>query len=830
MYADGTLIGDSNGVYRTDENGEIRIPGLKPGKSVVVTETRAPDGFILDTQSQTVQIKEGRTVSLTFKNQPKGALIIQKRDSATGQPLPGAEFRVTTAAGCEVGLDGVIGDSTLTQNGIFTTDAQGEIKITKLAPGAYVLTEIKAPDGGYVIDTPSTNVVIGEGGDTQTVIVKNSKAGTLVIDKRDSLTGEPLEGVTFKVTTSTGEFVPDENGQISSNGLYFTDKDGKITINGVVGTLVVTETATIPGYTIDEATRTQTVVVNPNDTQTLHCTNTPSTTLVIEKYIEGTTTPLKGVTFLVTDSSGSVVGNSNGEFITDENGRIVINDLTPGTTITAREVKTVEGYVLDTTPKSIQIKAGEVQTLRFYNTPSDGLTIIKKDEETGERISGVQFEVRKLNGEIIGTYTTDKSGVIRLPEAEKGWYQVVELKAAEGYRLDDTPYQIEVKDGQTATLEITNRQTGSALIHKIDSVTGKGIYGVKFLLSDTRGNPIGTYESDNEGYVYIDHELEDGRYTLQEIECAEGYLLDTQPKTVYVKYGGCTTITWENTAVTGQIQVTKTSADYNSMNGWPAGTPIPGTVFEVYHARTGNLVDTIRTDKNGVAVSKPLPLGRYKIVESQAADFYALDKTPIEVEIEHEGQIVKAAMTNKSLYTNVAIQKTGYAEVMSGQNIRYTFSGIANNSTTSLTSFYWRDTLPVEAVRLAKITTGTYNAAGNYKIVYKTNLSGSEYRVLADSLNTQQNYVLDASPVALRLGSNEYVTEVMFVFGVVPSNLRQVETPMIDCSVVSWAKGGSQFVNQADVGGVYDGQWIMATSRWVTKVYAPSKPLPRTGY
>ena len=730
MYADGTLIGDSNGVYRTDENGEIRIPGLKPGKSVVVTETRAPDGFILDTQSQTVQIKEGRTVSLTFKNQPKGALIIQKRDSATGQPLPGAEFRVTTAAGCEVGLDGVIGDSTLTQNGIFTTDAQGEIKITNLAPGAYVLTEIKAPDGGYVIDTPSTNVVIGEGGDTQTVIVKNSKAGTLVIDKRDFLTGKPL----------------------------------------------------------------------------------------------------KGVTFLVTDSSGAVVGSSNGEFITDENGRIVIEDLTPGTTITAREVKTVDGYVLDSTPKSIQIKTGEVQTLRFYNTPSGGLTIIKKDEETGERISGVQFEVRKLNGEIIGTYTTDKSGVIRLPEAEKGWYQVVELKAAEGYRLDDTPHQVEVKDGQTATLEITNRQTGSALIHKIDSVTGKGIYGVKFLLSDARGNPIGTYESDNEGYVYIDHELEDGRYTLREIECAEGYILDTQPKTVYVKYGGCTTITWENTAVTGQIQVTKTSADYNSMNGWPAGTPIPGTVFEVYHARTGNLVDTIRTDKNGVAVSKPLPLGRYKIVESQAADFYALDKTPIEVEIEHEGQIVKAAMTNKSLYTNVAIQKTGYAEVMPGQNIRYTFSGIANNSTTSLTSFYWRDTLPVEAVRLAKITTGTYNAAGSYKIVYKTNLSGSEYRVLADSLNTQQNYVLDASPVALRLGSNEYVTEVMFVFGVVPSNFRQVETPMIDCSVVSWVKGGSQFVNQADVGGVYDGQWIMATSRWVTKVYAPSKPLPRTGY
>lgn len=135
MYADGTLIGDSNGIYRMDENGEILIQGLKPGKSVVVTETRAPDGFIIDTQPQTIQIQEGRTVSLTFKNQPKGQLIIQKRDSATNQPLSGAEFRVTTAAGCEVGLNGVIGTSTLTQNGIFTTDANGEIHITNLAPG-----------------------------------------------------------------------------------------------------------------------------------------------------------------------------------------------------------------------------------------------------------------------------------------------------------------------------------------------------------------------------------------------------------------------------------------------------------------------------------------------------------------------------------------------------------------------------------------------------------------------------------------------------------------------------------------------------------------------
>ena len=926
-YADGTLIGDSNGIFRTDENGEIRIEGLAPGKSVIVTEVSAPPGYIIDTQSQTVQIKEGRTVTLTFKNQPKGELIIQKRDSATGQPLAGAEFRVTTAAGCEVGLDGVIGDSTLTQNGIFVTDSAGEIHITNLAPGAYVISEIRSPSG-YVMDQASTNVVIGEGGDTQTVVITNSKAGSLIIDKRDSLTGEPLEGVTFKVTTSTGEYVPDENGYISSNGLYKTDKDGKIQIDGVVGTLVVTETATIPGYTIDPAHQTQTVVVEPNDTQTLYFTNTPSTTLVIEKYIEGTTTPLEGVTFLVTDSSGAVVGPSNGEYITDENGRIVITDLEPGTTVTAREVKTLEGYVLDGAPKSIEIKAGQVQTLRFYNEAKGTLVIRKLDSVTHEPLAGVEFELTYAEGGYVdadnghlsskGLYTTNENGEIRIsgimgtivvkeaktiegytidpasqsqtvvvnPEdtqtltfynqpiggveiikvneadrteripnttfeirkvddelidtvttgedgrvfvsLEDGAYYAVETEAAEGFQVDPTPHYFEVEGGKTVSLTVTNKAFSGILIHKVDANTREGIYGVTFLLYDSNKNPIGQYTSDDRGYVYIDDLPSSGRYYLRELE-NEGYIVDEQLKTVYVTDGTTTEITWENTAITGQIQVTKTSADYNSMNGWPAGTPIPNTEFEIYNARTGNLVDTIKTDKNGVASSRPLPLGRYKIVESKAADFYGLDQTPIEVEIEYAGQIVKAAMTNKSLYTNVSIKKTGYVEVMPGQQIRYDFSGIGNNSTTSLTSYYWRDTLPTQAVRLDKIVTGTYNVPGNYKVVYKTNLNPN-YRTMYDNLSTQQNYVLDASPAALGLASNEVVTEFMVVFGVVPANFRQVEAPQVYCNVVSWLTGGTQFVNQADTGGVYNGQWIMATSRWVTKVYKPAEPLPRTGY
>ena len=119
---------------------------------------------------------------------------------------------------------------------------------------------------------------------------------------------------------------------------------------------------------------------------------------------------------------------------------------------------------------------------------------------------------------------------------------------------------------------------------------------------------------------------------------------------------------------------------------------------------------------------------------------------------------------------------------------------------------------------------------GNYKIVYQTNLSGGTWRTMYDNLSTQQNYVLDASPAALGLAANEYVTQFMCSFGTVPANFRQVEAPQVYCTVVSQLAGGTQFTNQADVGGVYDGQWIMATSRWVTRVYKPSQPLPRTGY
>lgn len=850
----GTFVDDNEGrtstqgLYKTDENGEIRLMLLQPD-TYRIEQLSTDADHVLDSRQESVRVNADDTQTVEFSNSPLQSMVITKVADDSGEPLPGVTFLVTYANGMPVGGG----------NGEYTTDENGRIVITGLPAGTTVVVkEIRTVKGYALNPIPQTITITGAYGQSYTAAMGSLSAdvgsgtssgaagnggnqltftdtqlNTLTIHKYEAGTeNQPLKGVEFKITYSSGALVG------NSNGLFYTDESGDITIPDLeAGTvIIVRETKALDGYMLDSTPHTI-EIQGSGENNELTVWNSRKGSLLIKKLDSVTHEPLVGVEFKVVYADGRYVEaeggkiNSNGIFLTDKNGEILINGLNGVVVVTEEE--TLPGYTINEGERSKTAIVDESSTavLTFYNTPAGGLLILKSDEDTGERIEGAQFEVRKLNGEVIGSYSTDRAGRIYLPSLESGWYAVTEIKAASGYKLDATPAQICVKDGQTALLALTNAQFSSIVIHKTDSNTGEGIYGVTFLIYDANRKPIEQIVTDQNGYACTDTELLAGRYYVKEAEAAEGYLPDDEYKTVIVETGKNTLIEWKNTPVTGQIQITKTSADYNSVNGWAAGTPIPDTVFEIYN-KVGRLVDTVKTNKYGVAASKPLPLGRYRIIESQAASFYVLDKTPIEVEIEFAGQIVKAAMTNKSICTGVSITKRGYSEVMPDQSIRYDFSDIANTSNVALESFYWRDTLPVNAVRLNKIVTGTWNAQGNYKIVYKTNYS-SEYKLLADNLSTAKNYVLDASPAALSLANGECVTEFMAVFGIVPSGFRQVEAPKVYCTVLSNLAGGTQFTNVADSGGVYDGKWIMAVSRWVTAVYMPpepAKPLPRTGY
>lgn len=289
-------------------------------------------------------------------------------------------------------------------------------------------------------------------------------------------------------------------------------------------------------------------------------------------------------------------------------------------------------------------------------------------------------------------------------------------------------------------------------------------------------------------------------------------------------------IEWVNTAITGQIQIWKKSADDNPINGFPAGTPLEGAVFGIYN-KANALVDTVESDSRGLAVSKPLPLGRYTVKEISSPQFYSVSDEEVTVYLEHEGQIVQVEYLNESVYTNVSISKSGYTQVVPGQEIRYTFKDIGNNSTVPLDSFYWRDTLPTDAVRLDKIITGTYSARLNYKVVFQTNLNDTQ-RVLADNLNTQKNYTLDASPAALGLASNEYVTQVTFLFGRVPAASNRWRQPIFTAMSCPVYLTNTGLPTNAMWAGMWQNQWVQATDRWVTIIYrgGPVPTLPRTGY
>ncbi len=864
-YADGTLIGDSNGIYRTDENGEIRISGLKPGKSVIVTETKAPAGFLIDTQSQTIQIKEGRTVSLTFKNQPTGKLIVQKRDSITGQPLPGAEFRITTAAGCEVGLDGVIGTSTLTQGGIFKTDSNGEIRVSNLAPGAYVLTEIKAP-AGYVMDEPSKNVVIGTNGDTQTVVVTNTPKGGLLIRKTDSVTGKALPGVKFKITAANGELIPDnegltssnglyttdengqiylrklnpntyvvtevetidgylldaapqtvvvseadtqvltftnmplggllvkkmdsatkepladvifkitrtdgtvvgnsngeyrtdergfislpdlepgsyivrevqakpgyllddmphaveiknhqtytlevfnqplgnliinklssldnsplegvkfqikyangqvvdnKNGQISSNGIYYTDRNGQIILSGVTGTVVVTELETIPGYRIDPNTRTQTVVVNPNDTQTINFYNTPTTTLIIRKFIEGTENePLSGVAFRVVDGAGAAVGPDDGLYYTDKSGEIVLTGIEPGTVVIAREVKTVEGFVLDGTPQDIKIEAGHVQQLTFWNKRAGTLVIQKKDKVSGAFIAGAEFQLTYAGGGFVdndnghlssnGLYTTDDKGEIRV-SGVVGTIVAKETKPAPGYVIDQSTQTqtVTVNPMDTQTLTFLNEPLCSLTLTKLDSVTGKPVPGTEFTVKDGNGNILGRYVTGEDGTVLVTGLVPGSTVVVVETKVPKGYVLDSTPRTITVKNGSGNGVTTGGSSagnpggssgggndLTIENDPTTTLVIQKFIDGTD-NTPLSGVEFLVTD-QTGAVVGPnngyYTTDKDGRITIPNLEPGTVITArETRTQAGYLLDGTPQSITI-RTGEVQSMTFWNK---------------------------------------------------------------------------------------------------------------------------------------------------------------------------------------
>ena len=722
----GTVVG----TYRTSVNGGFTVTGCEPG-TYIIEELSSDGSHVIDTSPQTVYLsgEEQEVVQVYFGNSPMGSLLIKKVSSSDNSPISDVQFFVTESDGS------VVGDG----NGYFTTDSAGTILIEGIEPGTtLVVKETRAKEGFLLDDTPQTAQITA--GQTTTIEFRNQPKGNLIIHKLSSADRKtPLEGVQFKITYADGSYLADENGHISSNGLYWTNSEGQIVLADITGTVVVTEVQSIPGYTTDPNTQSQTVVVNPDDTQELW----------------------------------------------------------------------------------------------FYNAPVGGIEIIKVNaSKTSERVPDTTFEIRRMDDGLVDTIMTDENGRAFL-SLEDGSYYALEIEANSDFILDSTPHYFEIEDGETVTLRVTNREKSSILIHKVDT-SSEGIYGVKFLLYDENRNSIGEFTSDDEGWVYItaddlpDGANTSGRFYLRELEAADGYILDEEYKTIYVRPGHTAEIEWVNEAITGQIQIYKYAAEYNEVTGTPAGTPLQGAVYEISNARTGKVVDYITTDARGVAASKPLPLSRYKVVEVTAPAYWQIDPTVHDITLEYAGQIIKVSAYDKPSNLGVTITKRGNAEVLAGQTMRYDLT-VANTSNVSLADFFWHDKIPYDVARATTLTTGTYSARLNYRILYKTNYQ-TTYQVLASNLLTTNNYSFALNAIPTQAG--EVITDIYFDFGKVPVGFQSVAAPTLSVIINGDTVNGYQVVNRADTGGRYQGTWQTAQASWVNigRQYTTTPDLPKTGY
>ena len=817
--------GHSVDQIKTDSEGKAELRNLLPGV-YEISEKSVPSPYLLDAPAQLATLYPNRDHTVYFENHQKPALTVKKVDSVTGDPLQGAKFHVTYASNNT-------GSGEINDLGTYYTGENGQFQLTGLRDGWYKVTE-QEPPTGYAIKEATQEVYI-KSGTGKVLTFENIPFSALVVWKYDSVTGEAVSNAVFQVkylggTSGTGGTVI---------GTYKTSANGSFTVTGLKeGTYIVEELASDSGHVIDTAPQTAYISGKQQDVVQLYFGNSPKGNLLVKKIDSATHKPLSDVEFMVTTADGTVVGDANGKYVTDSAGSFTVSGINPGTTLVVKETHARDGYLLDDAPQTATVKAGQTVTLEFRNQPQGSLIINKlssADKKTP--LEGVLFQITYSDGSFVdngtlsskGLYRTDKNGQIIL-SGITGTVIVTEVETIKGYRIDDASRSqtIEVRANDTQQLWFYNAPTSRILLHKVDKATGKGISGAVFLLYDSNHNPIGEYVTDQDGYIYADEGLADGRYYLREIKAAPGYVLDPELKTIYVRYSSTTEIEWSNTAECGQIQIIKKSADDNATNGLPAGTLLEGAVFEIYD-KAGNVVDTIKSDRNGRAVSKTLPLSRYTVREIKAPANYSINPTVMTAYLEFNGQIVTFEVQNTSVSTGISIKKTGPVQAVPGQPIRYVFSDIKNSSTVALDSFYWRDQLPAQ-VTLSKIVTCSYNQPLSYKVVYKTNLSG-DYRTLADNLSTSKVYVLDARPAVLGLAANERVTEVMFVFGNVKAGFAQVETPYIYATARSGLANNASVLNVADVGGLYNGQWIQAVSRWLTTVYTKTTvKLPKTGY
>jgi len=544
--------------------------------------------------------------------------------------------------------------------------------------------------------------------------------------------------------------------------------------------------------------------------------------IIINKKDDETKQGIPDTTFEIYNSQKQNIGI----YTTDKSGKIEIPNLYQDLYY-AKEIKSNENYILKQDNEySINVEYNKTSTIDIENEHKKGnLEILKVDKENNNiTLGNVGFELyNDENGSLVGTYYTDENGKIEIKNLRIGNYKLKEISTNEWYNLAENQ-NLQIKWNETTKTQVEDElKKGQIKVIKVDKENNEiKIPNVVFEVQDSYGNLLEKIKTNQNGEAITSkYPLRDyPNLRLHEVETDEKYALENEIKEITLEENQIKEVKIENEKIKGYIQIVKTSKDDNKINGTKKGEPLEGVKFEIYDTN-GNTIQTLVTDSNGIAKSKKLEKGIYKVKEVETNEWYLLDQNIYEAEIKENKKTVILNIENVPANPDEEIEKKGPDEALADDEIQYNIS-LKNSGNVALDNFVWEDEIPTDFIRVTKIKLGTYNQDNSYNLYYKTNFS-EDYILMLEDINTKTTEEIDFSK---ELSDNEFITNIKLDFGSVDIGFKSEEDTLIFAKVNSNVKSGDVFENKVCLQASFKGYNLSKSSNWKTRVY---KVLPLTG-
>ena len=371
--------------------------------------------------------------------------------------------------------------------------------------------------------------------------------------------------------------------------------------------------------------------------------------------------PINNYDIQINNFPNGTIVNKNGQNITISIPKTELNNLTRDIqgnikAVANCEVKSVfYGTPPDPKYQPYAVAYHKDETVEGYATMNvkannSTLRIMKVDEETKEPLANVTFKVTLHKDNTTKTITTNDSGIATLTNVIPQRATIEEIETQEHYILNDEKIDTTLEWGKTSAVELGNmHKKGNLSILKVDKDNNRIFLGaVEFQLLDEKNNVVNEFKTDVNGKAYLT-DVNTGIKKLREVKTGDIYELPTDDFSLEIKWNETTELKIENEKKKGQIMVIKTDEETKE--------PIKDVEFDVID-EDDNIVDSIKTDENGKAITKELPIDQiYRLKETKTSKIHILNDEEIPVELEHN-KVVEVNVENARKKGRIEVYKT----------------------------------------------------------------------------------------------------------------------------------------------------------------------------